>query len=85
MTDEPVSWLTLFRHSGGPWNKDEPDFPEFEVSCPDRETSMAQGKRVLSELRDRGDIRDWMAKGYPLPFKYDGLLDAWDLGPLERD
>ena len=85
MTDKTVSWISVFLHSEGD-PRDEPDFPKFKFWCPDRETFKAQVERVLSELSDRGDIRDWKPAGFPDPFKYNKLISTseWLLDPLER-
>ena len=85
MTDKAVRWISVFLHSGGSPHT-EADFPKFDFGCPDRDSSKAQGERVLRELRERGDGRDWMAAGFPDPFKYEELQSTtgWFLDPLER-
>ena len=50
---------------GGP--NCELDFPDFEFWHADRETSKAEGRRVLAKLRSRADERDWIAFGHPDP------------------
>ena len=86
MTDEAVRWICVFLHSGSGNPHTEEDFPKFDFWCPDRDSSKAQGERVLRELRERGDGRDWMAAGFPDPFKYPELRSTtgWFLDPLER-
>lgn len=64
---DPVRWMVTFYHSeGGAHN--EPDFPKVEFWHPSKEASMKAGARVLQELKDRGDQRDWKAAGHPDPF-----------------
>ena len=83
--DKAVRWISVFLHSGGN-PQTEADFPKFDFWCPDRDSSKAQGERGLRELRERGDGRDWMAAGFPDPFKYKELRSTtgWFLDPLER-
>ncbi len=64
---ENVRWMLTFYHSEGSW-KDEADFPRVEFWHPSKEASMKAGARVLQELKDRGDQRDWKAAGHPDPF-----------------
>ena len=65
---DSVRWMVIFYHSEGGW-RDEPDFPQVEFWHPNKRASMEAGARVLQELKDRGDTRDWSAAGHPDPFK----------------
>ena len=65
---DSVRWMITFYHSEGR-SRDEPDFPKVEFWHPDEKASMEAGARVLRELKERGDTRDWMAVGHPDPFK----------------
>ena len=65
---DSVRWMVTFFHSEG-GSRDEPDFPQVEFWNPNKKASMEAGARVLQELKDRGDNRDWKAVGHPDPFK----------------
>ena len=65
---DSIRWMLTFYHSEGGF-RDEPDFPEVEFWHPSKRTSMEAGARVLLELKERGDTRDWRAVGHPDPFK----------------
>ena len=65
---ESVRWMLTFYHSQGSW-KEEAHFPKVDFWHPDKKASMLAGARVLKELMDRGDTRDWKAVGHPDPFK----------------
>ena len=65
---DTVRWMVTFFHSGGR-SKDEPSFPEVEFWHPNKKASMEAAARVLQELKERGDQRDWIAVGHPDPFK----------------
>lgn len=67
---ESVRWMVTFFHPGGR-RQDEPDFPKVDFWYPtkkaSKKASMEAGERVLKELKDRGDTRDWIAAGHPDP------------------
>ena len=65
---ESVRWMLTFYHSQGSW-KEEADFPQVDFWHPDEKTSQKEAARVLRELKERGDTRDWRAAGHPDPFK----------------
>ena len=65
---DSIRWMLTFYHSEGGF-RDEPDFPEVEFWHPSKRTAMEAGARVLQELKERGDTRDWRAVGHPDPFK----------------
>ena len=64
---ETVRWMLTFYHSEG-GVRDEPDFPKVEFWHPSKQDSLKEGDRVLRELKERGDARDWKAVGHPDPF-----------------
>ena len=64
---DPVRWMLTFYHSGGSF-RDERDFPKVNFWHPNRGALVEVGARVLQELKDRGDTRDWRAVGHPAPF-----------------
>jgi len=66
MKTEKVRWMLSFWHSNGDW-RDEVDFPDVEFWHPDRKMAKAEAARALMKLRDRGDMRDWVAAGHPDP------------------
>ena len=63
---DSVHWMVTFFHSGGRW-QEESDFPVVDFWYPTKKASMEAGARVLQELKDRGDTRDWKAAGHPDP------------------
>ena len=63
-----VRWMLTFYHSEGSW-KEAPDFPDVAFWHPSEKASMEAGARVLRELKERGDTRDWKAVGHPDPLK----------------
>ena len=65
---DSVRWMVIFYHSEGGFH-DEPDFPKVDFWHPSKKASMEAGARVLRELKDLGDTRDWKAAGHPDPFK----------------
>ena len=65
---ENVRWMLTFYHSQGSW-KEEANFPKVDFWQPDKRTSQKEGARILRELKERGDTRDWQAAGHPDPFK----------------
>lgn len=65
----PVRWILGFIVHDGEGDKREPNFPPFDFWQPDRDTCVAEGHRVLRELRDRGDQRSWLAYGHPDPIE----------------
>ena len=70
--DRKVRWMVVFWHPDGrTWS--EPDFPDVDFWHPDKQTSRMEAARVLWELRERGDTRDWVAAGFPDPFKTPGI------------
>ncbi len=72
-----------FFHSGGAGQPyQEADFPKVEFWHEDKEECMAEGRRVLMELLDCGDTRNWVARGHPDPFAVGAGLtrgDQWIL------
>lgn len=64
----PVRWFVVFFHSDEDDESDRGDFPKVEFWQPDEATARAEATRVLQELRDNGDPRDWKAAGHPDPF-----------------
>lgn len=66
MRTDKVRWMLSFWHSKGDW-RGEVDFPDVEFWQPDRKTARAEAARALTELRDRGDMRDWVGAGHPDP------------------
>ena len=64
---DTVRWMLTFYHSEG-GSRDEPDFPRVDLWHPNEKASMEAGARVLRELKERGDNRDWKAAGHPDPF-----------------
>ena len=62
-----VRWMVTFYHSEA-GSRDEPDFPKVDFWHPNKKASMEAGARVLRELKERGDNRDWKAAGHPDPF-----------------
>ena len=64
---DSIRWMVTFFHSEGR-RQDEPDFPKVDFWYPTKKASMEAGARVLQELKDRGDNRDWKAAGHPDPF-----------------
>ena len=68
MSNQPVRWmLGFYVKSSGRVRLRELHFPEFEFWHPNRDACEAAGRRVLLELRERGDTRDWLAYGHPDP------------------
>jgi hypothetical protein len=65
---DTVRWMVVFFHSKGR-ARDETDFPKVDFWHPSKGASMAEGARVLRELKERGDKRDWIAAGHPDPFE----------------
>ena len=65
---DSVRWMVFFCHSEGR-DKDEQDFPKVDLWYPNREASIEAGTRVLEQLKERGDDRDWRAVGFPDPFR----------------
>lgn len=63
---DSVRWMVTFFHSEGR-RQDERDFPKVDFWYPTKKASMEAGARVLQELKDRGDTRDWKAAGHPDP------------------
>ena len=63
-----VRWMVTFFHSEGGW-REEPDFPEVDFWYPNKDSSMKAGARVLEELKNRGDHREWKAAGHPDPYE----------------
>ena len=62
-------WMLGFYHSGGAGHPHhETDFPKVEFWHENKETCMAEGRRVLMELLARRDTRDWLAHGHPDPY-----------------
>ena len=67
-----VRWMVTFWHPDGDRTA-EPDFPKVDFWHPDKRTSRMAAARVLWELRERGDTRDWVAAGHPDPFETPSL------------
>ena len=85
--DRKVRWMVVFWHPDG---RPDPDFPDVDFWHPDKQTSRRAAARVLWELRERGDMRDWAAAGYPDPFAVGPLgyiSSCWTLrfSDLESD
>ena len=66
MKPDKVGWMLSFWHSKGDW-RGEVDFPDVEFWQPDRKTARVEAASALTELRARGDMRDWVAAGHPDP------------------
>lgn len=66
MKPKKARWMLSFWHSEGDW-RGEAGFPDVEFWQPDNKTARAEAARVLAELRDSGDMRDWVAAGHPDP------------------
>lgn len=62
-----IRWMVSFWHPDGD-RTTETDFPQVDFWHPDKRTSRMAAARVLLELRERGDSREWVAAGYPDPF-----------------
>ena len=60
---DTVRWMIVFFHSDGT-ARDELDFPKVDFWHPSKGASMAEGARVLRELKERGDTRHWTAAGH---------------------
>lgn len=65
---DSVKWILVFFHQGEEEEGERDDFPKVEFWQPDKETAKAEARRVLRELRERGDCRNWKAAGHPDPF-----------------
>ena len=65
---ESVRWFVIFFHPDEDEESDRGDFPEVSFWQPDEATARAEAKRVLQELRAKGDCREWTAAGHPDPF-----------------
>ena len=84
-----VRWMVTFWHPDGD-RTTEPNFPKVSFWHPDKRTSRMAAARVLWELRERGDTRDWAAVGYPDPFavgQFGYISASWTLrrSDLESD
>lgn len=67
--EEKIRWILGF------YNKDtysryqfHDGFPEFEFWQPDFEAVETEGRRVIVELRERGDDSEWIAYAHPDPY-----------------
>ena len=83
MTDKTndMRWMVNFWHPDGD-RTTEPDFPEIAFWHPSKWKSQMEAARVLWELRERGDARDWVASGHPDPVEFGGwayISTAWTL------
>ena len=83
MTDNAheIRWMVNFWHSDGD-RTTEPDFPEAPFWHPNKRTARTAAARVLWELKERGDERDWIASGHPDPVEADVwayISTAWTL------
>ncbi len=65
---DAIRWMVIFWHPDGD-RIAEPDFPEVSFWHPNKRTARLAAARVLAELRERGDTRDWVAVGYPDPLE----------------
>ena len=74
MIEKQAKWMLCFNLPDG--SRHEPGFPEYDFWKPNKETSIAEGRRVLMELRRRGDQRDWLAHGHIGPWEYQYSTDA---------
>ena len=63
---DEIRWMVVFWHPDGD-RTTEPDFPEASFWYPNKLSARRAAARVLAELRERGDTRDWVAVGYPDP------------------
>ena len=89
MLDEnaKVKWMVSFWHPDGDRTA-EPDFPKVDFWHPDKRTSRMEAARVLWELRERGDTREWVAVGYPDPFavgQFGYISASWTLRPADLE
>lgn len=64
---ESVKWFLVFYHDGEHDEMDHPELPTVDFWQPDRKTAEAEGERVLRELIERGDCRNWTAAAHPDP------------------
>ena len=64
--DNGIRWMVNFWHADGD-RTTETDFPEIAFWHPSKWASQVEAARVLWELRERGDERDWIASGHPDP------------------
>lgn len=64
---DAVRWFVIFFRSGEE-DSDRGDFPKVQFWQPNEETARAEAARVLRELWQGGDRRDWKAAGHPDPF-----------------
>ena len=71
-TNDGVRWMVSFWHLDGDFTT-EPNFPKVDFWHPDKQTSRREGARVLWELRERGDTREWVAAGHPDPLRVPGM------------
>ena len=69
-----IRWMVNFWHPDGD-RTSETDFPQVDFWHPDKQTSRIEAARVLLELRERGDTREWVAAGYPDPFVVNRVSD----------
>lgn len=68
--DQPaVRWILGFIVHNGEGDRRELSFPLFDFWQPDRASCEAEGRRILLELRKRGDERNWIAYGHPDPYE----------------
>ena len=65
---QETRWMISFGHPDG-GSHQERHFPSYEFWHPNKEASIAEGKRILRELTSRGDERKWYAAGFPDPFE----------------
>ena len=91
MRDENASvrWMVTFWHPDGDRTA-EPNFPKVDFWHPNKRTSRMAAARVLLELRERGDTREWVAAGHPDPFavgQFGYISASWTLhySDLESD
>ena len=69
MTDKVRWMLGFYNRETNSRHQFEDGFPEFEFWQEDEESCIREGRRVIIELRERGDTREWIAYGHPDPFE----------------
>ena len=80
---ENVKWMLGFHTKDGDRDGGSGGmfFPNFDFWQPDKETCIAEGTRVLQELRNHGDARDWLAYGFTDPWEVERdplhIRDSW--------
>lgn len=67
----PVRWFVIFikPEPNGGGDVDTPDFPDLEFWHADKESARQEAERVMRELHEQGDDRNWKAVGHPDPLE----------------